>query len=612
MIINRHRPRRAKTPLARAISGVLTLSGLTGLSLGVFGIGLTGCTKNSALDSSATYYASSPAKIKGLDPAFADDLYSGLEVTRVYEGLLQYSYLKRPYQLEPALAEAMPSISRDGKVYTFKIKKDVVFQDDAAFKSEDQALNGKGRAVVAEDFIFSFKRLADPKLNSPMWWIFDGKIEGLNEWREAAQKSGKADYSAAVAGLKAVDAHTLEIRLKARSYQFIYTLAMPAASVVAREAVEAYGAEFLNHPVGTGAFKLAEYNPSSKIVYVKNPTFRNEVYPAEGNAGDKENGLLEDAGKRLPLVDKVVMTVFTESQPQWLNFMQGKLDAAPIPKDNFGQAIGKDGDLVPELKTKGIKLAKEAQLDVTHTSFNMTDPVVGKNKYLRQAISLAINTPEQIELFYNGRAIQAEGPIPPGLAGYDESLKNPYNGPNIEKAKELMKKAGYEDGKGLAPLEYLTLADSTARQMTEHFQKSLAPLGITLKVQTFSWPEFQQSLKNKKGQMWSFAWGADYPDAENFLQLFYSKNAAPGPNDSNYSNPEFDRLYEQSLTMGDSPDRTALYKKMVAMVVEDAPWAFGVHRVAYGLSHPWLKNFKPHEFNHGMSKYYRIDTELRK
>ncbi|MBC7385980.1 MAG: ABC transporter substrate-binding protein, partial [Cryobacterium sp.] len=582
------------------------------LVLSAFALAMTilghGCSKKNELDHTNTYYTSSTAKIKGLDPAFADDLYSGLEATRVYEGLVEYEYLKRPYTLKPAIAEALPKISKDGKTYTFKIKSDVLFQDDKAFK----ATSGKGRVVTAEDFVYSFKRLADPKLNSPMWWIFDGKIEGLNEWREAAQKAGKTDYALTASGLKAVDATTLEIKLKSPSYQFIYALAMPAGSVVAREAVEEYGQEFLNHPVGTGAFKLKEYNPTSQIVYVRNPTYRKELYPSEGEKGDRETGLLEDAGKQVPFVDKVVMTVHAESQPQWLNFMQGRLDAAPIPKDSFAQAVTPTKELSPEMKAKGIRLIKEPSLDITHTTFNMSDPVLGKNKYLRQAISLAVNTSEEIELFYNGRAISAQGPIPPGLAGYDEKLKNPYKEFSVEKAKELLKKAGYPDGKGLAPLEYLTLADSTSRQMSEYLQKSLGAIGVQLKIQTFSWPEFQASLKNKKGQMWSYAWSADYPDAENFLQLFYSKNASPGPNDSNYSNPEFDRFYEDSLKLNDSPARTEIYKKMAKILIEDTPWAFGSHRVTFGLSHPWLKDYKPHEFSHGMSKYYRIDTNLRK
>lgn len=573
--------------------------------LGASLFSFSACTNKSSLDPTNTFYTFSVAKIKGLDPVFSDDVYSAIECARIYETLLQYSYLKRPYQLEPGLAEAMPTISKDGKTYTFKLKKGVVFQDDKAFK----ATGGKGREMVAEDFIYSFKRLADPKLNSPQWWLLDGKIVGLNEWHDAQAKNAKVDYSVAIPGLRAIDPHTLEIKLKVRSYQFIYALAMVSTAAVAKEAVEEYGPEFLNHPVGTGPFKLAEYNPQAKIVYVKNPTFRKELFPSEGADAD----MAGDVGKPLPLVDKLVMTVHVESQPQWLNFMQGNLDVSSIPKDNFAQAIdAKTGEVSAELKAKGILLAKDTMLDITHTSFNMADPLVGKNKYLRQAISMAVNHAEEIQLFYNGRAISAQGPIPPGMNGYDESLKNPYKVFDVAKAKELMKKAGYPDGKDLPPLEYLSLTDSNARQQTEYLQKALSAIGVQLKIQTFSWPEFQASIKNKKGQMWSYAWAGDYPDAENFLQLFYGKNVSPGANDANYVNPEFDRLYDQALTLPDSPARTAIYKKMAAILVEDTPWVFGLHRLNYTLKYPWVKNYRYHEFPYGMSKYYRIDTSLRK
>jgi ABC-type transport system substrate-binding protein len=306
------------------------------------------------------------------------------------------------------------------------------------------------------------------------------------------------------------------------------------------------------------------------------------------------------------------MTVYEESQPMWLTFMQGKLDSAGIPKDNFGQAVTKEQELTPELKQKGIRLAKVPSLDITHFSFNMTDPLVGKNKFLRQAMSVAYDEGPSIELFYNGRALAAQGPIPPGLAGYDPNFKNPYRQFNLAKAKELLAKAGYPEGKGLPLIEYNTLADSTSRQMNEYAQKVFGAIGVKLKVNTYSWPEFQQKVKNKQGQLWSFAWQADYPDAENFLQLFYGKNASPGPNDANYSNPEFDRLYEKALLLQDSPERTEIYKKMVQIVVEDCPWIFGVHRIVYGLSYPWLKNVKPHELDHTRYKYYRIDDSLKK
>ena len=566
----------------------------------------TACTSKKKDEPANTVRLASVAKIKGFDPIFADDLYGGTETMRVYEGLLQYHYLKRPYTLVPALSEAMPERSKDNKTFTFKLKKGVLFQDDPCFKES----GGKGRELTAEDFIYSFKRLADAKNASPGWWVFEGKIEGLDEWREAGSKAGSADYAAVVSGLTAPDRYTLKIKLKAPSIQFLYFLAMPFTAVVPREAVEHYGKEFLNHPVGTGAFRLVENLPGSKMVYAKNPTFRKDLYPSEGAPGDKELGLLADAGKPVPMADRIVVQVFEESQPLWLNLISGKLDLAAIPKDNYSSAVTPGKELNPDLKAKGMRLVKEAELDLTFTSFNMDDPLVGKNKLLRQAMSLAYDEDQYIELFYNGRAVAAQGPVPPGIFGYDAAFKNPFRQFNVAKAKELIARAGYPEGKGLPVIEYATLSDSTNRQSAEYLQKMLGAIGVKLKVNTYSWPEFQATVKNRKAQMYSFAWGADYPDAENFLQLYLGRNESPGPNNSNYKNPEYDKLYEKLLTMTDGPARNDLIKKMVAILVEDCPSIFGAHRIAFALVHPWLKNYKRHEFNHGMSKYLKVDTTL--
>ena len=576
---------------------------LSFISLISLGISFSACTSKSKSEPPNTLHLAVEANIKGLDPVRADDEYSGVEVGRVYETILQYHYLKRPYTLIPNLADGMPELSADGVTYTIHVKKGVLFQDDPSFKESA----GKGREMTADDVVFSWKRLADPKILSSGWWIFDGRIVGLNEWRMAGEKSGTPDYTQVIEGLKAIDRYTIQIKLVKRSSLFLYNIAMPFTGIVPHEAVEHYGQEFLNHPVGTGPFKIEEYHPNSKLVWLKNPTYRKEFYPSEGEPGDKEAGLLDDAGKPLPLSDKIVVQVIVESQPKWLNFLAGRIDLTSIPKDNFAQAIPSGKDLSPDLKAKGIKLLIAPGLDITHTSFNMTDPLIGKNKYLRQALSLAYNEDAYIDIFYNGRAIPAQGPIPPGIAGYDPTFKNPYRQFNVAKAKELLAKAGFPDGKDLPPLEYITIADSTSRQSTEFMEKSFGAIGVKLKVETFSWPEFQAAIKNKKGQMWAYAWSADYPDGENFLQLFYSKNASPGPNDSNYSNSEYDRLYEHSLMLKDSPERTAVYLKMVKILVEDCPWIFDSHRLSYGLIQKWLHNYKAHDFEHSRAKYYRVD-----
>ena len=565
----------------------------------------TACTRT-AKEPAKTIHIPSVAKIKSLDPVSADDEYSIFEVGKVYENLVHYAYLKRPFVLEPQLAEAMPTIGSDKKTYTFKLKKGVLFQDDACFPG------GHGREMTADDVVYSLKRIADPKNTSSGWWTLDGKIAGLNEWRDESTKSGNSDYSKEISGLKATDRYTVRFTLVKPNYQFMYSLAMAPASVVPREAVEKYGKDFTNHPVGTGPFKLTEFNPSSRIVWDRNPTFRNDVYPSEGAPGDKEAGLLADAGKPLPLADRIVTEIYEETQPMWLKFMSGALEISGVPKDNYDSVIGKDHELLPDMKARRMKLTRVPMLDITHTSFNMDDPLIGKNKWLRCAISMADDQATTNALFYNGQALAAMGPIPPGLSGYDESFKNPYRAFDLEKAKELLAKAGYPNGEGLPPLELVELADSTTRQMSEFFEKEMKALGIQLKVKQGSWPQFDAWVKNKQGQMWSLAWGGDYPDAEDFLALFYSKNASPGSNDANYRNPEFDKLYEKALTLPDGTERTALYKQMVKIVTEDCVWIWGAYRLKVAVQQPWMKNYKFGDVLHDQFRYYGIDPSLKK
>lgn len=577
-----------------------------------FGLAVVGALAFSSCSSKSkepanTLHIGSIAKIKGLDPIFADDLYGGEEIGRAYDTLYQYQYLKRPYTLEPAIAEAMPDLSSDGKTITIKLKKGILFQDDPCFTET----GGKGRELVAQDVIYSFEQVADPKLNSPGWWIFDGKVVGLNEWHDDMAKAATVDYGKPVEGFKALDRYTLQIKLNQRNYQFFYVLAMPFAGIVPHEAVDHYGKDFVNHPVGSGPFKLTEFNPSSRLIWDRNPTFRKETYPISGEPDDQKNGLLKDAGKTLPLADRIVVTIMEEDQPRWLNFLAGKLDLTAIPKDNYSQAIGKDHELLPELKQKGIILQKSPNLETVHITLNMADPLIGKNKLLRQALSLAFDPNGMIELFYNGAALAAQGPIPPGLSGYDPSYKNPYVQTNVAKAKELLAKAGYPNGEGLPPLEMLSTSSSTDRQINEYMEKQFGQIGVKFNNNEGSWPQFQDAIKNRKGQVWSFTWGADYPDAEDFLQLFYSKNASPGGNDSNYANPDYDKLYDKALTLPDGPQRTAIYQEMEKMVNEDCAWIPFAHRVWHVLEHNWIHGYKYSDVISNRWKYVGVDAAAR-
>lgn len=578
---------------------LLLLLSLAGFSTVIF---LSGCTKKNK-DGENTLNMVVSANIKGLDPAQASDTYSNLVVSQVFEGLLHYNYLKRPLQLEPLIAAEMPKVSKDGLTHTFKIRPGLRFEDNVVFP------DGKGREITAEDFIFSWRRIADPEIQSEGFWIFDGKIKGLNEWREKLAKK-EADYKTPIEGLQAPDAHTLVIKLTKPYYQLHYVLAMSYASVVPKEAVEKYGKEFLNHPVGSGPFKFESWTRNSQVVLVRNTNWSTQNYPSEGEEADKTNGNLADAGQKIPFVDKVIIQEITEDQPRWLNFMKGNLDIVSIPKDNFDSAVQND-KVSDELAKKGIKLMISREPDLTYTAFNMLDPVVGKNENLRKAIAHAMDVETLIQKFYNGRAIAAQSPIPPDVDGYDPQFKHPNQGYDLSKAKEFLAKAGFPEGKGLAPIEYSTTNSSTARQMAEFFKQNMEAIKIPVNIVTSSWPQFTTKIREKKAQIWGIAWLADYPDAENFFQLLYGPNVSPGPNNANYKSKSYDELYEKASRLPPGPARTKIYHQMRDLVVKDMPWIVDAHRLGYLTHHGWVKNLKYHSIVNDYFKYLKVDTKSR-
>lgn len=553
-------------------------------------------------------------RIRGFDPIEAGDTTSAAAVSRLYEGLLEYHYLQRPYQVRPLLAEAMPDVSPDGLTYTFRIKRGVRFHDNPCFPG------GRGRELTAEDFVYSWKRLADARNKPKGYWVFEGRIVGLDEFHKKSLE-GPVDYDEPVEGLQALDRYTLQIKLTEPYPQLLWVLTMDYTFAVPREAVEYYGKEFLNNPVGTGPFLLRRWQRNYRVEYVRNPNYHGDTYPTEGEPGDREAGLLDDAGKPLPLLDRVIEYVVADDSTEWLMFLSGQLASSGISRSNFDAVITAQRELTPALQARGIRLYKVPRMFTTYIGFNMTDPVVGasedpaeneRRRKLRQALSHAIDIEKWIE-FYNQRMIPATGPIPPGVAGYDPQKPRPYPF-DLARARQLLAEAGYPDGRDPATgrrlvltLEIGTAGDPEARQAVDLLASFFRAIGVELRPSYNNWPEFLKKLERRQAQMFQLGWIIDYPDAENFLQLFYSKNASPGPNHANYSNPEFDRLYERIRTMFDSPERTALYQQMADIVVADAPWIFMTHPLAFGLFQPWLLNFKPHDFPYPNMKFYKVD-----
>lgn len=552
------------------------------------------------------------AKFKGLDPATGEDIYQSAAEVLVYEPLMSYDPFKRPYTLVNLTAETMPQVSKDGRTYIFKIRKGILFHDDAAFP------DGKGRELKAKDYEYSLKRLADPKIQSNGFWLFENHVVGLDEWKAKYSKDGaKTDYDEVIPGLKALDDYTFQITLKQPYPQLLNALAMSSSVAVAREVVEKYGQEFMNHAVGTGAFRITSFEAADHITFERNAKYWGKFPEIAGNP---------DSGKRLPLVDGINLRVITESQPAWLHFMKGELDRLAIPKDNFSSAVTvvdpakpvavENLQLTPELKAKGIELYGGVSMDLTYDAFNneSTQLPQFRNKKIRQAISLALDYKDAIPVLYANLAVAAQSPIPPGMSGYDPNYRSPYRTGDIEKAKKMLAEAGYPDGKGFPVIPFDSLADSTSRQFAEYVGNRLKLIGLQISVQSNTWPAMLKRIQNRDAQLWGIAWAGDYPDAENFLQLFYSKNAnAGGTNASYYKNKDYDALFEKARVLPDSPARSEMYAKLAHMISEDCPVVLGVHRLAVDLRQGWVRN-DAYDDNLAFPrpKFLRIDLEAKK
>jgi len=545
-----------------------------------------------------------------LDPARGSTTYDNQACSHVYETLLQYKYLKRPLELEPLLCVSMPRRSEDGRVYTFELKRGVLFQDDPCFPG------GKGREMVAEDVIYSWKRLADKSIGVTNWWLLKGTIEGFDEYREEQNAAARFDYDAPCEGLEALNRYTLQITLTSPVHRFLYVLAMFQTSVVAREAVEMYGTKISRHPVGTGPFTLREEDWQSRksLDFYRNPSYHDDFYPSEWETEDEERGLHLAAGRKLPIVDHVRINCYTQDQTMWLEFRTGKLDYAQIPAENYLEAVRKrTGTLKKAYREEGITYHKVPLLDFIFRGFNMDDALVGgtseRSKKLRQAISLAVDMGEFNDTFYNSQNVVYDGMIPPTLAGHPKghSCDAAYRGPDLGRARGLLAEAGYPEGEGLPEISYYTSVASNSAEQTEMLARQLGKIGVRLSTSLLDFPQLIEAINKKKAMMFSFAWGSDYPDGENNLALFYGPNEAPGSNHYNYKNPEFDRLYEKIISMAPSPERTRIYERMRDMVLEDVPYIGSMARTRNYLVAPWLKNFKPTEDFWNWSKYIDID-----
>ena len=640
------------------------------------------------------YYDSFSERPKHLDPVSSYSSNEYVFLGQIYEPPLQYHFLKRPYELIPLTATHLPTatyldkngeeLSEDSKSedidrvrYKISIKPGILFQPHPAFAKDENNNylyhdldiadlknvntlsdfdNTGTRELLASDYIYQIKRMAHPHIHSPIAGLMEKYIFGLDKFSITLKdiyknKSDKRflnlnDYS--LSGVKLIDKHTFEIVLKEKYPQFLYWLSMSFFSPIPWEADLFYSQKGLVeknisldwYPVGTGPFMLTENNPNRRMVLERNPNFRGESFPIDGEDIDLNIGLLEDAGKKMPFIDKAIYSLEKESIPAWNKFLQGYYDTSGIVSDSFDQAIQfsaqGDAQLTDEMQQKGIKLLTATTVSTYYMGFNMADDLVGgdneRARLLRRAISIAVDYEEYISIFANGRGKPAQGPIPPGIFGHipGEAGINPYIyywGNNravrhpIKHAKGLMQKAGYKNGINEVTGKPLVLnldtpaAGPGSKAAFDWLRKQFSKLGINLVIRATDYNRFQEKMRKGTAQIFQWGWNADYPDPENFFFLLYGPNAKinhNGENAANYKNEKFDLLFDQMKSMKNGHNRQKLIDQMVELVRYDAPWLWGYHPVGFSLHHDWYKNAKPNLMANNTLKYKRINPELRK
>ena len=626
-----------------------------------------------------TVYSSFADRPKHLDPARSYSANEWIFIQSVYETPLQYHYLKRPYELIPGVLEEMPQVvylSSDGSIldksqrseakfteYRLKIKQGIRYQDHPAFVEDNYKLSEKqlnnisdlrdfkktdSRELTANDFVYQIKRLANPRLSSPIFSLMSEYIVGLNKLNKQLKDVPKDlplnlnNYE--LEGAKATSRYDYTIKINGINEQFMFWLAMPFFAPVPSEADVFYAQDGLIkkniimdwYPVGTGPYMLTVNNPNKEMILDRNPNFHGELYPNSGEVSDDKNNLLVDSGRELPFVDRIHFMLEKESTPYWQKFIQGYYDRSGIASDNFDQAIQVIGkgqtELSDYMKGKNIRLITSDSTSVYYTAFNMRDSIVGgyseEKQKLRQAISIAINEEEYISIFRNGRGSPAHGPIPPGIFGNKNDF-NPYvyemiDGnvvrKSIEQANQLMNEAGYPGGIDTSTGKPLVLYfDTTASSADDQprldwIRKQFKKIGIQLVVRPTNYNRLQEKMRKGQIQIFELGWNADYPDPENFLFLLYGKNSkveSGGENGSNYQNSEFDQLFDQMKNMPNTSERQKVIDQMVEILRKDSPWIWGFIPKSYGLYHEWLQNAKPNAMARNTLKYLKINPELR-
>ena len=581
------------------------------------------------LSSSVSSFAQSPADPKkvlryvfpvaetGFDPAGVHDLYSAHVNGSIFETLFTYDYLASPAKLVPRTAVALPEVSADGLTYTIRLQKGIYFAADPVFK-------GKKRELTSADYVYTFKRLLDPSLRSPNSWLLDGRILGMEALLKQAQKTGKFNYDQSVAGLQTPDRYTLVIRLTSPDQNFPMLLAHQPAGAVAREVIEKYRDKagfVMGHPIGTGPYMLSRWTPGSRIILKANPDFRSFVWNFKASTPEDQKIVKAMQGKKMPQIGEIDIQVMEEGQSRWLSFIKDEVDLFALDGELTVQAL-QDGKLKPELVKKGVQLSRITDPSIDYHYWNMQNPIVGglsKDKIaLRRAMAMAFSADNYINILQKGDAQKLQAPIPSGVVGYDPNYRSsiPYS---VKAANLLLDRYHYKvaadgwrtqsNGKPLVIEMTLSGNNLRSQQQAEFWKKTLDSIKIRMTTKSMPFAEALKLEKQCKTMFKASAWIADYPDADNFMQLFYGKNIKI-TNNGCVKIPEYDRLYEQAQKMTPSPERDAIYAKMSRLLEVYMPVQVIGARYRNILAQPRVIGFKKHPIL--PAEWMYIDIDLKK
>ena len=552
----------------------------------------------------------------GFDPAQISDLYSSIIAGHIFEAPLAYDYLARPALLVPRTALALPEVADDFRSFTFRIRPGIYFADDPAF-------GGRSRELTAHDYVYAIKRHYDPRWKSPSLYVLENaQVLGMDRVRRDAVEGRRPfDYDREVEGLKALDRYTFRVRLAKPAPRFAHLFADHATmGAVAREVVEAYGDRIAEHPVGTGPFRLVQWRRSSFMALERNPRFREMRFEARPAPDDAEGQALlaRLRGRRLPLLDRVEVSIIEESQPRWLAFLNGEIDLVDVPLE-FAHIAVPNGQLAPHLAKRGVRMTRQVAPDISVTYFQMEHPVVGgytpEKVALRRAISLAYDVGEEIRQVRRGQALPAQGPIPPLTFGHDPGMVSEMSEFNRAKARALLDLYGYvdRDGDGWREqpdgqplvLELASGSDLQARQFQELWKKHMDAVGLRMRFRIAQWPEQLKLSRAGKLMMWGVGYSASSPDGEDMLSMAYGPNAGSA-NHARFALPAFDRLYERIQVLLDGDERARLMQEASRLMIAYMPYKVHTHRIRTTLVQPWVQGVRPHPFARDFWQYVEV------